>query len=500
MTANTPIRARGAALALIALLSSCATHRPPPPSNDIDETAYRNHLQQLAGDDFAGRKPGTAGEDKTVEYLVDQFRKLGLKPGNGESYIQPVPLIEITAANDAALSFNGARGGQRLGYGKEMVIWSKRQAPTVQLRDAEAVFLGYGIVAPDYHWDDYAGIDVRGKTVVVLSSDPGHGSKDPTVFKGDAMSEYGRWAYKIQEAARHGAAAVLMIHDSDAVGFGWNAVQSTWLGAHFVSATPPGAGAPATFSGEAAEPPLIEGWLQQDAARDLFAAGGLDYTSLTQAAAHPGFKAAPMGLKVEALLHDSIRAITSANVIAVMPGGHAKQQTVIYTAHWDSLGTDATRTSHAVYAGAVDNASGVAGLLTLAQSFARTHPAAERSVAFIATTAAVPDLIGAGYYVEHPLFPLRQTAAVIDVDMLLPGGHSRDVVIFGFRQHRSRGHRALDGVAARSRDPPGSESAARPVLLYRRLSICPTWRTGAVRAERLGRCRARSTLRARKAR
>ncbi len=433
MTADTFKYAQCVVLALAVALCSCATHRPPPPSNEIDETAYRNHLQQLAGDDFGGRKPGTPGEDKTVSYLVDQFRKLGLKPGNGTSYLQSVPLIEITTANDATLSFSGAKGAHPLVYGKEMVIWSRQQTATVQLRSSDAVFVGFGIVAPDYHWNDYAGIDVHGKTVVVLSNDPGHGSQDPTVFRGNAMSEYGRWAYKIEEAARHGAAAVLMIHDSDAVGFGWNTVQSTWLGAHFVSATAPGAAAPgASVNGEVDGAPLLEGWLQADAARELFLAGGLDYAALTRSAAQPGFKATPMGLQVEAIVHDSVRAVTSSNVIAVAPGGRSKHQYVIYTAHWDSLGAAPPRGTRAVYPGAVDNASGVAGLLTLAQSFARTHPAAERSVAFVATTAAVPDLLGAGYYVEHPTFPLRETAAVIDLDMLLPGGHSRDLNIFGF--------------------------------------------------------------------
>ena len=211
------------------LLAACAgAPRPPPPSTDIDEAVYREHIRVLASDEFEGRKPGTPGEEKTVAYLIDQFRKLGLKPGNGESYLQQVPMVEISAAADAALSVAASKGGTiALGYGKDMVIWTKRALPQAELKRSELVFVGYGIVAPEYAWNDYADLDVHGKTVLVLVNDPGYGTKDPRIFKGGAMTYYGRWAYKVEEAARQGAAGVLLVHDDEAAGYGWNVVLNT---------------------------------------------------------------------------------------------------------------------------------------------------------------------------------------------------------------------------------------------------------------------------------
>jgi Zn-dependent M28 family amino/carboxypeptidase len=404
------------------LLTACAGHpRLPPPSTDIDETAYRNHVRVLAADDYEGRKPGTPGEEKTVAYLVEQFHKLGLKPGNGESYLQQVPMVEIFAG-DASLSIVGRKGALALGYGKDMVIWTKRVAPQTQLKGSELVFVGYGIVAPDYSWNDYAGLDVHGKTVLVLVNDPGYATKDPKVFKGGTMTEYGRWAYKIREAARQGAAGVLLIHDSDAMGYGWNVIQSTWSGAQLdlAAADDNPAGA------------AIEGWIQKDAAGALFTAAGLDFAASAAAAAHAGFKPVPMGLSVDASLHNSIRRFTSANVIGLLAGGRRRREYVVYTAHWDHLGRDPALPGHNVFNGAVDNASGVAGLLALAQSFIRTKPAADRSIVFLALTGTESGLLGSRYYVANPVFPLAQTAAVLNLDTLHSGGPTRDVTIFGF--------------------------------------------------------------------
>src|ERR1700722_5114310 len=273
------------------LLAACTAHpRLPPPSTDIDETVFRDRVRVLASDDFEGRKPGTPGEEKTVAYLVEQFRKLGLKPGNGESFLQQVPMVEILAGADTSLSITAHDGTRTLAYGKDMVIWTKRVVPQVELRHSELVFAGYGIVAPEYAWNDYAGTDVHGKTVVVLVNDPGYATKDPKVFKGGTMTDYGRWAYKVEEAARQGAAGVLLIHDSDAMGYGWNVIQSTWTGAQLDLSTPDG------NAGHAA----VEGWIQKDAARALFTAAGLDFAAGTVAAAHAGFKAIPMGIQADA--------------------------------------------------------------------------------------------------------------------------------------------------------------------------------------------------------
>jgi Zn-dependent M28 family amino/carboxypeptidase len=411
----------GIVVALVWALPACTVVPKEQPSTDIDDTAYADHVRVLASDEFLGRKPGTPGEDKTVAYLVEKFRKLGLKPGNGSSFVQQVPLVEIAAAADATLATSGRGAPRSLVYGKDMVIWTKRAQPLVQLQRSELIFVGFGIVAPEYAWNDYAGTNVHGKTVVVLAGDPGYASKDPTVFKGNSMSRYGRWAYKVEEAGRQGAEGVLLVHDAQIVGFGWDAVQAGWSGAQFEHA-----GAD-RYAGRAA----IEGWIRQTSARALLAAAGLDMDAQSAAAAHPGFKAAPMGITVDATIHNSIRQINSANVIALLPGrsGH---ENVLFTAHWDSLGADSVRAGHGIFNGAVDNATGVAGLLVLAQSFARTKPAADRSIVFLATTAAEPDLLGSEYYVENPVFPLRQTAAVIDVETLIDGGPTRDVSIVGF--------------------------------------------------------------------
>jgi Zn-dependent M28 family amino/carboxypeptidase len=404
------------------LLSACAgsEHKLPPPSTDIDETVYRDHVRVLASDDFEGRKPGTPGEEKTVAYLVEQFRKLGLKPGNGESFLQQVPMIENLAGADASLSVAGRGGTLKLAYGKEMVIWSRRNSPQAELRGSELVFAGYGVVAPEYAWNDYADVDVRGKTVLVLVNDPGYGSKDPKVFRGGSMTYYGRWAYKVEEAARQGAAGVLLIHDGDSTGYGWSVVQSTWTGAQLALSG-------ADDAGRAA----IEGWIQKDAARALFAAAGLDFEATTAAAAHAGFKPIAMGLKVDAALHNSVRPINSANVIAQLPGRGRHGEYVVFSAHWDHLGRDPARPGHNIFNGAIDNASGVAGLLTLAQSIVRTKPAADRTIVFLALTGGDAGLLGSQYYAENPIFSLRTTAAVLNLDRLHIGGPTRDVTVFG---------------------------------------------------------------------
>lgn len=410
-------------LTVAGLLPGCNLHpKEPPPSTDIDDTAYGDHVRVLASDDFQGRKPGTPGEDKTVSYLIEKFHKLGLKPGNGASYVQQVPLVQITAAADATLTVSGAGGSRDLAFGKDMVIWSKRAVPEISVTRSEMVFVGYGIVAPEYSWNDYANLDVHGKTVVVLANDPGYASKDPTVFKGNAMTEYGRDAYKFEEAARQGAQGVLLIHDAAAMGYGWNAVAATRGGAQFELQTADAS------AGRAA----IEGWLRNDAARALFSAAGIDFARTAVAAAHPGFKAVPLGLRLDAALHNAIRVFNSQNILAIWPGRKSHEY-VLYTAHWDSLGVDAARAGHNIFNGAVDDASGIAGLLTLAQSFKRTiDPKPDRSIAFLATTAAQPDLLGSQYYVQNPLLPLRETLAVINIDMLINGGRSRDVSILGF--------------------------------------------------------------------
>ncbi len=406
----------------MSLAVGCAGHPLPPPSNDIDEAGLRADARTLASDEFEGRKPGTAGEEKTVAFLVEQFRKLGLKPGNGDSYLQPVPLVEMLADRAPTLTVSGRGRVYSLAYGKDMAMWSQRAVPEALLAHSDLVFVGYGIVAPEFGWNDYADLDVKGKTVVVMVNDPGYGSKDAQIFRGNAETHYGLWDYKLEEAARHGAAGVLLIHDEGAAGYGWNAVVNEWTGPQLARATPDdGAGRPA-----------VEAWISADAGRALFANAGIDFAAARTAAAKPGFKAISLGLQADAVVHQSIRRFTSANVVAVLPGARRKHEYVIYCAHWDHLGRQPAELGGAIRSGAVDNASGVAGLLMLAQSFARTKPPADRSISFIAFTAAEPGLLGSGYYVENPLFPLRETAGVLNLDTLHIGGPTRDLMVIGY--------------------------------------------------------------------
>jgi Zn-dependent M28 family amino/carboxypeptidase len=404
-------------LGCLALLGGCAaSHKVPPPSTEIDDSVLRNDIRLLASDEFEGRKPGTRGEEKTVAFLTDQFHKLGLKPTVGESYVQQVPLVEITAGNDTVLSVSGHGGAQRLRYGKDMVLWTRRAVPDAALKGSELVFVGFGIVAPEYSWNDYAGIDVHGKTVLVLAGDPGYASKDPGVFKGNAMSLYGRWDYKVEEAARRGAAGVLLIHDAALSGYEWAAVVNTFTGARLELSAPE------------ENQTVVDGWLTGAVGRGLFAQAGLDYAALAAAACRPAFKAVAMGLMLDADIKNSVRRFNSANIIGLLPGGERKREYVVYSAHWDGLGRDA---SGAVLNGAVDDASGVAGLLVLAQSLGRMRPPPDRSIVFIAFTAGEAGLLGSRYYVENPVFPLGQTAGVINLDGLHVGGRTRDVVIYG---------------------------------------------------------------------
>jgi Zn-dependent M28 family amino/carboxypeptidase len=429
-----PRRCRAAARAAVAagllLLAACSVApRAPPPSTDIDEDAYRADVRRLASDEFEGRRPGTVGEEKTAAFLVSRFRAMGLKPGNGDSFLQTVPLLEAQPTSSPTLSVSasgpgaGARPGalRSLVFGKDMVILTRRRVPEVTVARSELVFVGYGIVAPEYQWNDYAGIDVHGKTVVVLLSDPGAAGADSKLFRGRSLSYYGYATYKLEEAARQGASGVLLIHEADIVGYPWDAVVNTWSGAQYQLAAEPAGPAP----------PEFQGWLEGNAARSLFAAANLDFKALCAAAARPGFKPVSLGFSVDAALHQTLRNFNSVNVVALLPGGKQHHDYIIYSAHWDHLG----RTEGGeIYPGAVDDATGVAGLLALAQSFRRTKPPPDRSIVFMAFTGMESGLLGSQYYVDNPIFALADTVADLNLDRLHIGGPTRDVTDVAFGQ------------------------------------------------------------------
>ena len=417
-------------LLLFALLAACESVRRVPPSTDIDEDLLRSAIRVLSSDEFEGRRPGTAGEDKTVAYLTAQFKKLGLKPGNGDSFVQQVPVVELLASPDASLTVSGRNGSHSLVYQQDMVIWTKRAVLQSQIAHSELVFVGYGIVAPEYAWDDYAGVDVRGKTVVALVGDPGAADAEGKLFKGHTMSSYGRSSYKFEEATKHGASAVLLIYGGVLTSSGWEVLINSRTGPQLELAS-----ADANASRAA-----IEGWLTGGAARGIFTQAGLDFAGLNAAAGRPGFRAVSMGLSVDAEVHNTIRRFNTANVIATLPGRRRNREYILYTAHWDHLGRATSQSGEWIYHGAVDNATGVAGLLALAQSFKRTQPPPERTIVFLALTGEESGLIGSKYYVDNPIFPLADTVADINMDALLVGGPTRDVTVIGFGQSELEGY------------------------------------------------------------
>jgi len=412
------------------LLPACAGHmRGPPPTTDIDEDRYREDIRILASADFAGRRPGTPGEQKTIDYLVAKFRKIGLKPGNGDSFLQQVPVVESTVTGDPSCLVTGRGAAHNLVYDKDVVLWTKRAQAAAEVVQSDLVFVGFGIVAPEYDWNDYDGIDVRGKTVVALVGDPGRASADAKLFKGHNMTSYGRWEYKIEAAARAGASAVLLVHDTGDGALPWDVLVNSRTGPQLAAAT----------ADDGASLPVIEGWLSNAAARALFTQAGFDFSGLANAAARPGFHARPLGLKLDAHLAQTLRRFNTANVLAMLPGSRRRHDAIIYSAHWDGLGTVPAASGDTYYPGAADDAAGVAGLLAIAQSFKHTLPPPERTILFIAFTGEESGRLGSEFYVEHPLIPLADTVADINLDALHIGGPTRDVTVIGFGQSELEG-------------------------------------------------------------
>ena len=404
------------ALSLAAVAVQAAAWAEDAPR--LDMARVRTAIQALASDEFDGRGPASIGEQRTIAYLEKQFRRYGLAPANHGSYLQSVPMVQITASPEAVLDVGGGTTSLRFPYGSDMIVTTPRAEEVVTLRDSPLVFVGYGIVAPEFQWNDYEGIDVRGKTVVVLVNDPGQ--RDATLFHGKAMTYYGRWTYKYEEAARQGAAAVLLVHDTDAAGYPWDVVRNSWSGPADV--LPPGPG----------HHLLINGWISNEAAAKLANAAGLNLATLQQAAAQRGFRAVDLHQRAGVTLHNHVRPIESHNVVALVKGTTHPAQVIVYSAHWDHFGEKPDAAGHPqIFHGAVDNGTGVAGLLELARKFATTKPLPARSVLFIATTSEEQGLLGSAYYASHPLFPLSDTVADLNMDVMEVNGATRDLTVRG---------------------------------------------------------------------
>jgi Zn-dependent M28 family amino/carboxypeptidase len=407
----------GSCLCLAAAQTTAAQATATP---TFGEARIREAIRTLASARFDGRAPASIGEQRTVDYLVSQFRQLGLRPAHGDSYLQPVPMVEITPSADAVLTVGGAAAPLQFAYGTDIVVTTPLPQATVSLKESALVFAGYGIVAPEYQWNDYAGLDVHGKTVVVLVNDPGYATGDPALFHGKAMTYYGRWTYKYEEAARQGAAGVLIVHDPGPAGYPWEVVRNSWTGP--ADELPPGS----------AYQPQIHGWLSHAASTRLFAAAGQDLTALSAAATRRGFRAVDLRLAASLTLHNQVRDIVSHNVVALLKGTRHPEQVVVYSAHWDHFGEKSGPDGKPrIFHGAVDNGTGIAGLLALARRFATDKPAPARSLLFIATTAEEQGLLGSAYYAAHPLFPLADTVANLNMDVMDTYGATRDLTVRG---------------------------------------------------------------------
>jgi len=414
--------------------STAAVTEPMSPNSafgpEISTEDFSAHVRVLASDDFGGRAPGSPGEEKTLAYLKSQFERLGLKPGNGDSYFQPVPMVQTTA--DPATTMTLSIGGkpQTLAFGDDMVVGTRTGRSEVTLDASKLVFVGYGVNAPEQGWNDYAGIDVKGKTVVMLVNDPGFHAGDESLFEGRRMTYYGRWTYKYEEAARQGAAAALIIHDTAGAAYGWDVVKNSWAGAQFDL---PAKGDP--------EPRLpIQGWLTAERANQLFADSGLDFAAQRVAAGKRGFKAVPLPATCSVTLKNTVREAVSNNAVAILPGSTRPDEAIVYSAHWDHLGTHADESGDNIYNGAIDNATGVAGVLEIAEAFAVQAPKPERSIVFLLVTLEESGLLGSKYYAQHPLMPLASTVAVVNIDAMSVVGPTRDLMVVGL------GNSELDDV------------------------------------------------------
>ncbi|WPQ63264.1 M28 family metallopeptidase [Chitinophaga sancti] len=402
----------------------------------IDSASIARDITVLSSDVFQGRKPFTIGEDKTIKYLEDRFREIGLQPGNGDSFFQEVPMVEIISKPSGPLVITGKSGSVTLPYLDEYVIATRRVKEKVNVDNSELVFAGFGIDAPEYKWNDYEGLDVKGKTVVVMVNDPGF--YDSTLFKGKTMTYYGRWTYKFEEAARKGATGVIIIHDILPASYGWNVVRSGWSKPRLDLQT-----ADDNMSRAA-----MEGWITLESAKKVFALAGVPF-DVIEKAKHPGFKAVPLGVTTSLEITNKIKKSTSHNVIAQLPGTDRKNEYIIYSAHWDHLGVGEVIRGDSIYNGAADNASGTAALLSLAKAFRSLPNAPRRSILFIALTGEEQGLLGSEYYATHPLFPVKSTVADINMDVMNTFGRTTDITIIG------KGQSELDDYAERAAKKQG---------------------------------------------
>ncbi|NQZ25261.1 MAG: M28 family peptidase [Colwellia sp.] len=388
--------------------------------DSINTAQLIEHVKVLSSDEFGGRAPSSEGEKLTLAYLTEQFKALGFQPGNGDSFLQEVPLVSIEASTDMSLVI----GGKSYQQGTDMVMGSARISELEQLKNSELVFVGYGINAPEYNWNDYKDLDVKGKTVVILVNDPGFATQDPELFTGNAMTYYGRWTYKYEEASRQGAEGAIIIHETAPASYGWSVVKNSWTGPQF------------SFQREDLNKGrvAVEGWINSDVATELFAKAGLDFAEMKELAAQGSFNVDMGDLDASITVKNTIKNSISYNFIATLPGTIKADEHILYSAHWDHLGTDLTKEGDQIYNGARDNATGTAALIEVAEAFAKLPNPLDRSVTFLAVTAEEQGLLGSKFYAANPIIPAAKTVANINMDALNVNGRSADVAVYGLGQ------------------------------------------------------------------
>jgi Zn-dependent M28 family amino/carboxypeptidase len=386
----------------------------------LNADSLGKNISILASNEFQGRKPFTEGENKAINFLQQKFASIGLEPGNGNSYLQNVPMVNIATQADSVMQVQSPKGSFTLKGLQDYVIWTEKTDPEIKLTNNEVVFAGYGVVAPERHWNDYAGLDVKGKIVMVMVNDPGYGV-DPSLFKGDTMTYYGRWTYKFEEAARQGAKGCLVIHNTKAASYPFSVVQNNWNGSHLHLDT----------RGKDQKYCDVVGWVSEEAAKKLLAAGGYDSTLFAKAA-KPGFKPVPLNVQVSTSMKVTATYNQSHNVIGKITGSTHPDEYIIYSAHWDHLGIGKPdERGDSIYNGALDNASATAGLLELARAFKSLKTKPERTIIFLSVTAEEQGLWGSAYYAQNPIYPLNKTVANINMDGLNNIGPSKDIIVVG---------------------------------------------------------------------
>ncbi|VAV92026.1 Gll4423 protein [hydrothermal vent metagenome] len=391
----------------------------------ISEAGLRARIAEISDDKYEGRAPTTPGGIAAGQWVADEMARIGLSPAVDGGWFQPTPLVESTL-NQETSRLDFAINGEPfdLPLNTDKVFWTKKINEDLKFDPTEVVFVGYGVVAPEYGWDDYAGIDVTGKTVVMLINDPGFVNPKGELFNGKAMTYYGRWTYKFEEAGRQGAAAAIIVHETAPASYGWGVVSGSWTGAQYDLERPDG-GANRT---------ILEGWISYDGAKRLFSQSGHDYQALKASAAKPGFKPSMLqGVTASGSVQTSIKHLVSRNVAGVLPGAKTPDEYVLYMGHWDHLGKkDVADGEDGIFNGAVDNATGVAGILTIADAFARQETRPDRSILFVAVTAEESGLLGSAYFAEDPIVPLNKIVGGINIDALLPAPRARDMEVVGF--------------------------------------------------------------------